>query len=101
MPETGPASKVEEFYMWDFITPSHYVDISSSLNLKVPSLTDPTMSPQAIGTDARGNMSLARTDQSVAGAQDPVPQRHRRRDDADGTGCGRGSVRRPQPSALR
>jgi hypothetical protein len=36
MPEIGPSpAQVEEYYMWDFITPSHYVDISSVLDLKV------------------------------------------------------------------
>jgi hypothetical protein len=37
MPEIGPSPvQVEEYYMWDFITPSHYVDISPVIWLKVP-----------------------------------------------------------------
>ncbi len=40
MPEIGPSpAQVEEYYMWDFITPSHYVDISSVLDLKVLLIT--------------------------------------------------------------
>ncbi len=29
------AWQVEEFYMWDFVRPSHYVDINSTLEQKV------------------------------------------------------------------
>lgn len=35
LPELGPASHVEQFYMWDFVSPSHYTDITSTLSLKV------------------------------------------------------------------
>ncbi|ELR14762.1 LmbE family protein [Acanthamoeba castellanii str. Neff] len=38
MPEIGPSpAQVEEYYMWDFITPSHYIDISSVLDVKIKS----------------------------------------------------------------
>jgi len=38
MPDVGPGPwPVEEFYVWEFLTPTHYVDISAALSNKIQS----------------------------------------------------------------